>query len=137
VSAHPGPLLSAYADGELDAAQRADVEAHLAVCTECKRELSMIRTLGGAMREARSESGAASVWSAVDRRINRPFGWILVVAGVLVWAGLAVRAWAREALTLEWIAVTAVVVGLAMLALGVGVEQYREWKRSPYKELER
>jgi anti-sigma factor RsiW len=136
VSVHPGPLLSAYADGELREAERAEVEAHIARCTECARELALIRTMGGMMREMRSETPRPSVWQAVDRKINRPVGWILVILGTLLWAGLALASWFRQALTWEWAAITAVGVGLLMIGVGVGVEQYREWKRSPYKELE-
>jgi len=89
------------------------------------------------MRATESGPERPSVWSGVDRRINRPLGWILVIAGVAIWSGLAVGAWLRESITLEWAAVTAIVVGLVMLGVGIGIEQYREWKRSPYRELER
>jgi anti-sigma factor RsiW len=136
VSGHPGPLLSAYADGELREAERAEIEAHIARCTECARELALIRSMGGMMREIRSATSGPSVWRAVDRKINRPVGWILVILGTLLWAGLALVAWFRQALTWEWAAITAIGVGLLMIGVGVGLEQYREWKRSPYKELE-
>ena len=37
---HPGDLLSAYLDDELDAAVRSSVDDHLAACTECRAELA-------------------------------------------------------------------------------------------------
>jgi 4-hydroxybenzoate polyprenyltransferase len=73
----------------------------------------------------------------VHRRITRPIGWILVTAGAALWVVLIAVAWFRQALTPEWVAATAVAVGLAMLAAGIGYEQYREWKDSPYKDIER
>jgi hypothetical protein len=45
------PLLSAYHDGELDPARRAEVEAHLAACSECRRVLDAYRALGQDVRE--------------------------------------------------------------------------------------
>jgi hypothetical protein len=39
VSEHLGPLVSALADGALDARERAAAESHLAACEACRREL--------------------------------------------------------------------------------------------------
>lgn len=36
---HCGPLLSAYADGQLDGEERAQVETHIANCEQCRREV--------------------------------------------------------------------------------------------------
>ena len=47
---HPLERISAYADGELTQEEERSVEAHLSVCTECSRELALIRALGGAMK---------------------------------------------------------------------------------------
>jgi anti-sigma factor RsiW len=135
---HPLDRIGAYADGELGAAERQAVEAHLRACTECTRELALIRTMGGAMREALDDQPATSVWGTVQRRIARPVGWLLFVAGVVVWAALAALEWYRErSLTLEWLAATAVGIGLALLFVGVASEQYREWKDTPYKDVQR
>ena len=43
-------LISAYADGELDAQQRAQAERHLGDCTECSRALEDISAMKTAMR---------------------------------------------------------------------------------------
>lgn len=134
---HPTELLGAYADGELPREAAARVERHLEGCTECGRELALIRTLGGAMREMETGDPPRSTWERVHGRITRPVGWMLLVAGVAVWAGIAVAAWFRQALTLEWLAATAVAVGVAMLLVGIGYEQYREWRTSPYRDIER
>lgn len=137
MSAHPEELLGAYADGELPPDEARRVEAHLQRCTECARELAQIRFLGGAMRSLQPRSTQRSVWEGVHRRITRPVGWILLLAGLVLWLGLALLAWLREELTLEWLAITAMGVGLVLIAVGIGYEQYREWKESPYRDVER
>lgn len=138
MSPHPTERLDAFADGELPPDEVREVERHLQSCTECARELTLIRELGGAMRESMSQAPDRSIWGRVHRRITRPVGWLLAVAGVVVLAALAVAEWVREgAPTAEWLATTAVAVGLALLAVGVAYEQYREWKESPYKDIER
>ena len=137
MTTHPVEALSAYADGELPPAEAREVETHLEQCTECARELALIRTLGGAMRAMPANRPHRSTWERVHLRITRPVGWTLLAAGLLVWAGIALVSWFREALTLEWLAATAVGVGVAMLAIGIGYEQYREWKTSPYRDIER
>src|SRR5580658_1848203 len=43
-------LISAYADGELEAKERAEAERHLGDCAECSRSLKTISALKVAMR---------------------------------------------------------------------------------------
>jgi anti-sigma factor RsiW len=138
MNGHPREELSAYADGELSPGDARRVEEHLRRCTECSREVTLYGTMGGAMRESYTRrSRSAGIWEGVHRRITRPVGWILLVVGVVLWAGLALVSWLRQELTLEWLAGSAVLVGLVLLAAGIGYEQYREWKESPYKRIER
>lgn len=134
---HPSELISAYADGELTPEDRRQVENHLRLCTECTRELALIQSLGGAMK-AMSPHRHRSVWEGVHRRITFPIGWVLLVAGLGVWVALAIYEWFRQgALTAEWLAATAIIVGLVLLLVGVAYEQYREWKETPYKDIQR
>lgn len=138
MSTHPYELISAYADGELPESQAAQVKAHLDTCTECARDLALIHSMTTAMHNLRDQPSDLSVWPAVHSRITQPVGWLLFAAGVAVLAMLGVIEWFRDgALTLQWFATTAVAVGLALLALGIGYEQYRDWRTSPYKDLER
>ena len=136
---HPLAAISAYADGELSAEDAARVEAHLAECTECARELALIRSMGEAMTENMRNSKAPSdIWGQVHRRITQPLGWILLLAGVAVWVILAVIEWFTEGeLTLRWLATTAVGIGIALIAVAIGYSQLREWRTSPYKDIER
>lgn len=138
MSRHPRDLLGAYADGELDPTETARVAEHLSACTECARELALIRSLGGAMRAMVGNTKPRGVWDAVHRRISRPIGWLLVVVGVALWAALAGMEWyhSRE-LTLEWLAGSAFGIGIGLVAIGVAYEQYREWKETRYKDVSR
>ena len=136
---HPLVAISAYADGELTEQEEARVKAHLAQCTECARELALIRSMGEAMVEdMRTTPPQRGVWDGVHRRITQPAGWLLLIGGVSVWTVLLVIEWFRAgSLSLPWMASTAVGIGIALIAVGIGYEQYREWRHSPYKDLDR
>jgi predicted anti-sigma-YlaC factor YlaD len=133
---HPRAQLSAYFDGELPADEAAAVERHLKVCTECARELAIMNQLGGAMRMPIVNHNR-SVWEGVHRTITRPVGWLLLLAGSALWAALVLIAWWRAELTLEWIAVTGIGSGLLLLMIGIGHQQYRDWKTTRYKDVQR
>jgi hypothetical protein len=51
VTAHPAEQLSAYLDGELAAAERAAVEAHLRTCGVCTRAVAEMRAIDQASRD--------------------------------------------------------------------------------------
>jgi anti-sigma factor RsiW len=135
---HPHELLGAYADGELDAVETARVAEHLTKCTECAREVALIRSMGGAMRQMINDAPPRGIWDRVHRRITRPLAWVLILAGALIWTGLVVVSWYRSReLTWEWMAVSAVATGGILLLIGVGYDQYREWKETRYKDVTR
>jgi anti-sigma factor RsiW len=135
---HPHELLGAYADGELAAEETARVAAHLTACTECARELALIRSMGGAMRGMLDTAPDRDIWAGVHRKLTRPVGWVLFTAGVAVWAAMLVVEWFRHGeLSWQWLTATAVGIGLALLAVGVLHEQYRDWKTTRYKDIER
>jgi anti-sigma factor RsiW len=131
--------LMAYLDGELPEAERHRVEAHLASCTECARELTVFRELKGdlgAMR-FRAERRTGSAWDAVARRIMRPAGWILLVAGFAAWLAYAVWAFVTSP-TPPWekLMVAAIAVGAVLLLASVGLERLQAWKSDPYRDIE-
>lgn len=136
---HPLESISAYADGELTAHEERQVEAHLAACTECARELALIRAMKEAMKQGmRTTDPQRSVWEGVHRGITLPLGWLLLSAGTAVWLMLLLIEWFRSGeLTVRWMATTAIGIGIALLAVAIGYEQYREWRTSPYKDLQR
>ena len=133
---HPQEQLTAYADGELAPEARAEVERHLAACTECTRELAITHNLKGAIRMMQIND-SPNLWGGIHRRLTKPVGWMLILAGVAVWAVLAAIQWFRSELTLEWLAATAIITGLILLITGIAHEQYRSWKNERYKDVER
>ena len=93
------PLLSAYVDGELEPADVARVEAHLAEDEQSRREVEKLRRLKavtGAMRLKEPPAEEWEVfWKSVYNRSERSLGWILLCLGIVV-----IGAWgATEALT--------------------------------------
>jgi anti-sigma factor RsiW len=85
-------LVHAHADGELDVANHARVEAHLGECASCAASHERILALRGALAGLASEMP-----SSVERRLRRTLGatrsrarvvWALELAAVLV-VGLA------------------------------------------------
>lgn len=88
--------ISAYLDGELDAAARAELEAHLATCAACAADLRAWRELSGTIREGASSPEIDSAFQArlasSLREHRRP--WAKIVAThVLVAAAAAYLAW--------------------------------------------
>jgi anti-sigma factor RsiW len=138
MTTHPREQLSAYADGELDRTTAAEVDRHLETCTECARELSIVRKLKGAMQDMQNSRSEQDLWSGVHRRLTAPVGWLLIVAGTVMWAALAVVRWAQTAeLTPEWLGGSALLIGLVLLLVAITHQQYRAWKTERYKDVDK
>lgn len=134
--------LMRYLDDELPPDGRERVEAHLSGCTECRREVEvfgeMKRELAELPEGAGPVGGGGSVWDAVSRRVARPLGWLLLVAGVVLWGGWA--AWVfltSDVAAFEKLFTGSVVIGLVLLLASVGWERYREWQHDPYRDVEK
>lgn len=134
--------LMRYLDGELPPEERERVEEHLSGCTECSREVEMFRSMKRELAElpvgVSPGRGEGSVWDAVNRRLTRPLGWTLLVAGVALWGGWA--AWVfvtSDAALFEKLVTGAVVIGFALLLASVGWERYREWQNDPYRDVQK
>lgn len=131
--------LMRYLDDELDPPGRARVEAALSTSTELRRELAIFRglqsDLAGLPDPVRPGD---SVWSAVNRRLTRPVGWILMVAGFVLWAGYGAWVFATSpADPVEKLAVGALAVGFLILLGATIFDRLREWKTDPYRDIER
>lgn len=96
------PMLSAYLDGELDADERAAVERHVADCPACAAELRELRGVVGVADELAAPSVDDAVWDAflgnVYNRLERRLGWMMLIIGAVMVAGLIVY----EAVVLPW-----------------------------------
>src|SRR5262245_5497337 len=67
---HPRDLLSAYVDGELIAAERAEVEAHLAACAQCRDHLLSLRALSSALRDEPLPPVSEGLEDRIGRRLD-------------------------------------------------------------------
>jgi anti-sigma factor RsiW len=131
--------LMRYIDGELPAERAAAVEAALTTDTELRREYEIFRRMKADLSEMGSEMRTGgTVWDAVNRRLTRPVGWILFVAGLGVWLAYAAYAFiaAPEALW-EKLAIGAVVIGLGTLFLSVVIDRLLDLRTDPYREIQR
>lgn len=83
-------LLVGYADGELDAATTAEVEAYLAANPEAEKTLALHRDTTALLRAAFAESlyakGPTAIASPAFARPRRPAakGWIALAASILI-----------------------------------------------------
>jgi Putative zinc-finger len=75
VSGHPGDRLSAFLDGELSAAERAEMQGHLRECPACTRELEELGAVDAFARELPVEAPAGyfeELPGRVRARVRRP-----------------------------------------------------------------
>ncbi|HSR15258.1 MAG TPA: zf-HC2 domain-containing protein [Gemmatimonadales bacterium] len=80
---HPGDLLSAYADGQLDAAERHSVVEHLSVCAACRAELDQVEAAREAVRSLPLlEPPPGVIPGRERRRLLRPV-WAWATAGAV------------------------------------------------------
>lgn len=131
--------LMRYLDGELPAAERARVEQALSGSTELGRELAIYRSLKEGVRGLSFDvPREASVWDTVDRRLTRPVGWVLVVAGAVLWTAYGAWVFATSNVNpWEKVGVAALVVGFLILLASTIFERLREWRTDPYRDIER
>lgn len=136
-------LMMARVDGEISPDDLRELEAHLAECEDCRRELDemeKIAELVGQIELPRpSEEDMMNYWPSIYARIERGAGWGLLIAGVVIWVGYGVFAFLTspgiEALTKLLVALP--VIGVVMLLVSVIRERYHVSKTERYKEIER
>ena len=138
-------LLSAYVDGELEPADLARVEAHLAASAEARREVARLRRLKrltGAVRlkEAPPEAWEG-FWQSAYNRSERSLGWLLLGLAVLVLAGWGATVLLRALLGAPDLsplvkgAIIAGVAGLVLLLVSVVRERLHARARTRYKDV--
>lgn len=95
---HVDRSLTRYCDGELSAAERQRIDAHLASCERCRTALDEIEFSSGLVRQLTTVSAPPSVWHGIDGGLaqpQRPCGayftlrWASACALVLLIAGSA------------------------------------------------
>ena len=132
------PLLSAYVDGELDPADVARIEAHLAGNPGTRREVEQLRRLKEVTGALRLKEPPPEIWEefwqSTYNRGERTLGWLLFGLAVLLLGGWGVTYLLKELLgtdSLPFIVKGAVIGGMAGLGLlMVSVVRERLYKRS-------
>jgi hypothetical protein len=67
--------LSAYADGELNPAERESMEHHLAACAECSKALAGIRAVKAWAPSYQGVASSRELWQNIESRLGtRPIG---------------------------------------------------------------
>ena len=131
--------LMRFLDGELPPGEVARVRDALERSTELQRELRIFEAIrhdvGGLSYDPPAHR---SVWDGVQRRLTRPLGWILFVAGAIVWLAYGALVFATSpANPIEKLAVAAVCIGFLLLLGGTVSERIRESRTDPYRDIQR
>ena len=132
--------LMRFLDGEMPPEEHARVETEIAASTELSRELAIFKSIKGGFQDLSFHPGSYhhSVWDAVNSTLTRPIGWILVVAGSVVWVAYGVWVFTRSPVDpWEKLAVGAVLIGMILLLASVIWERYRDWLTDPYRDVYR
>ena len=131
--------LMRYLDGEVAPDELARIEAAVAASTELQRDVAIF----GAMKKdlqgiAFPLSRDDSVWGVVHRRLTRPIGWLLVLAGFTVWAAYGSYLYMMSAID-PWEKLATSTIGVEILLLfgSVIYERYKEWLTDPYRDVVR
>lgn len=119
-------LISGYLDGELDPADRADLERHLETCPRCRRELDSMRCIFcGTSAAFGADSVPEETWDEfldnVYNRLERKTGWVVFVFGALALTLFGIYVFVMEPWTsaLVKLLLATPVVGLAILFVSV------------------
>jgi anti-sigma factor RsiW len=100
-----GAQISAFLDGALAVEERARVDAHLASCAGCRRELDALRHLKLVLSSAPRRTMPADLALSLERRFATGTPWLQVLAKPALWipagavaaAALAVGLWVSKA----------------------------------------
>ncbi len=132
--------LMRFVDGELAPDEHGRVEEAVRTSTELQREVALFRALKEDFRGLSFDPGdpTRSVWDAVDRRLTRPVGWILLIAGAVAWVCYGIYAFVvTPANPWEKLGTAAFVIGFFILLASVVAERYRDWLHDPYRDVYR
>lgn len=116
--------LSAYADGELAPGERAEVEAHLAHCGECRKVLEGITAVKGWAPRYQGMAPARDPWRNIESRLGtRPIG-----------SGALKPAWHGRRVSVRVPLLAAAAIGLVVIG-GVASRVFRPSDQVPVVQL--
>jgi anti-sigma factor RsiW len=90
------PLLSAYLDGELDAARRRQVAAHLATCALCTQELAHLQAGDGELAGLQPTPLAPDLRPRLRQRLRRQGARFALTSGLIALIVLLLRSAAHD-----------------------------------------
>ena len=132
--------LMRFLDGEMPPEERRQVEMALEGSTELRRDLHLFEAMKQDLQELTFTPVRVgeSIWDQVNVRVTRPVGWVIFLAGALVWIVYGGWVYFTSSIHLwEKLATGAVVTGLVSLLATVIWERYRAWLTDPYKDVHR
>lgn len=139
---HVGALLSGYIDGELTQQERQWVEIHCENCVQCRSERKELAAIRKEVAGARLSEVGEDMWGENMKdstvKASRGIGWILLIAGFLVLAGIVVFEFVTDP-TIEThmkLIIAAIYGGVALLLLSVLRQRLIERKSDKYKDVE-
>jgi anti-sigma factor RsiW len=122
-------MITAWVDGELPPERQETLQAHLAACEACRRELAEVRALKEELSMIRfaepTDAELARYWKNVYNRLERGVAWVLLSVGAIVllcYGGFRlVEHLIRDPQIAWWVkgGVLAVVFGLAILVVSL------------------
>lgn len=140
-------FMMGYLDNELDDAQRRAFEAHLASCSDCRKEIeefTRLKQITDNVTLVEPEDRLwQQYWGGLYNRIERGIGWtVFSVAGILllIYGGFtAIENVIQDPTvsTLLKVGLLALLAGLAILFVSVVRERIYFWSRDRYKEVRR
>ncbi len=81
-------LMMGYLDDELEPDLRSKVEAHLADCPDCRKELEQFRRMKEELNMVKfkepSDAELERYWSNIYNRLERGIGWITLSLGAII-----------------------------------------------------
>ena len=131
--------LMRYLDGEAAPEERARIDAAVASSTELQRDLVLFRSMKNDLQAMSfGLANDQSVWGAVHRRITRPLGWIMLIAGFASWGLYGSYLYFSSAIDgWEKLATSAIGLGILFLFGTVIYERRKEWRTDPYRNVYR
>ena len=143
IDQHVGEMLSGFIDNELTQQDRQRVRLHVENCADCSAELEQLRTLRERMGSARLSDLDQNKWRETMEDIavkaSRGIGWLLVIGGALVAAGIAVFEVITSPSSMSLVAkliIGGFYGGMLLIFLSVLRQRLIERKTDKYKDVE-
>ena len=130
-------------DDELSIEERLQYQAHVRDCEACRRELDALGrvvTFTDQLKLRVSDDAFwKDYWKSVSRRTERRLGFVLLIAGIVMFLAYLTYRVLRspDMWSYEGVSVVAILLGLIVIFISVARERYHEHKHDPYKEVER